>query len=380
MHQSDHLLADLFQAYYAARTNKRATVNALKFELDYESNLFELYREIKNQQYEISPSVCFIANKPIKREIFAADFRDRIVHHLIYNYISPFFERLFINDTYSCRQGRGTSYGIRRADHFIRSGSLNYHQDCYILKLDISGYFMSIDRAILYQKVQRVLYRFQKVVDFDFYLVQYLLQKVIFHDAIKNCRLKGRREDWQGLPKSKSLFYAKAQRGLPIGNLTSQLFGNVYLNDFDHFVKYRLGFKYYGRYVDDLLFVHQNKDYLKSIIPKIKEYLCWELALEIHEKKVYLQHFTKGVCFLGVIIRPYCIYIGKRTKIGLYQVLHYRRKNLSKQKFLTTINSYLGMMLHYNTFKLRRKILSQNLVGNLVDIGVSDDFSKVYAK
>ena len=154
------LLCDLFQAYYNARRNKRNTVNVLKFELDYEVKLFKLYQEIKSRTYELSRSICFIVFKPVQREIFAADFRDRIVHHLIYNYINPFFERIFINDSYSCRINKGTSYGIKRLDYFIRSCSRNYTQDCYILKLDIKGYFMSMDRSILYEKIEKTIYKF----------------------------------------------------------------------------------------------------------------------------------------------------------------------------------------------------------------------------
>ena len=238
---SKKLLYDLFQAYYDARKNKRRTINALAFEIDYETKLSELYEEIKNGKYEINPSICFISFKPVQREIFAADFRDRIIHHLIYNYISPFFERLFINDSYSCRIGKGTSCGIKRLDHFIRSCSDNYKRDCYVLKLDIKGYFMVIDHSLLYQKVEKTLNRFQEEASFDIDLISRLTRQVIFHNHIKDCRLKGTKKDWQGLPKTKSLFWAGENKGLPIGNLTSQLFGNVYLNDFDHFVEHKLG-------------------------------------------------------------------------------------------------------------------------------------------
>ncbi|MBI4649217.1 MAG: hypothetical protein HY738_22135 [Bacteroidia bacterium] len=112
--------------------------------MNYESNLFHLCEEITNRNYAIKPSICFINFSPVQREIFAADFRDRIVHHLIYNYISPYFERTFINDSYSCRIGKGTHYGIKRIDWFVRSCSLNYKQDCYILKLDIKQGFSRI--------------------------------------------------------------------------------------------------------------------------------------------------------------------------------------------------------------------------------------------
>ncbi len=148
------LTEDLFQAYYNARINKRNKKDVIEFEMNYEQNLFTLVDDIWSGRYQPSPSVCFIVDKPVKREIFAASFRDRIVHHLIYNYINPIFECRFINDSYSCRIGKGTSYGIKRLDHFIRSCSENYQKDCYILKLDLRGYFMSINKKILHDKIQ----------------------------------------------------------------------------------------------------------------------------------------------------------------------------------------------------------------------------------
>lgn len=387
---SKKLLYDLFQAYYDARKNKRRTINALAFEIDFERKLFELYKEIKNRKYKIRPSICFISFKPVQREIFAADFRDRIIHHLIYNYISPFFERLFISDSYSCRVSRGTSCGIKRVDHFIRSCSDNYKQDCYILKLDIKGYFMAMDRLILYQKVEKTLSRFQKEADFNLDLVLRLIRQVIFHDPTKNCRFKGAKKDWQGLPKSKSLFWAGENKGLPIGNLTSQLFGNVYLNDFDHFVKHKLDCKYYGRYVDDFVIVHQDKEYLKSIIPVLKKYLQDELSLELHSRKVYLQHFSKGVPFLGTIIKPYRIYIRNQTKGNFYKKILYWNNFLKKEgkltkealgQFLASVNSYLGIMKHYNTWKLRRKMLTDNLSPRFGEYTcISSDYAKLVAK
>ena len=362
------LLYNLFQAYYDARKNKRNRKDALAFEINYETKLFKLYEDIKNKEYKISPSICFVSFKPVQREIFAADFRDRIVHHLIYNYISPFFERLFINDTYSCRIGKGTSYGIKRLNHFIRSCSDNYNRDCYILKLDIEGYFMSMDHIILYQKIEKTLNRFKKEVDFDFDLIMSLIHKIIFHNPVRGCFIKGKKEDWKGLPKSKSLFWAKKNKGLPIGNLTSQLFGNIYLSDFDHFIIHKLNCRYYCRYVDDLVIVSNNKIYLKSIILVVKKYLKNELSLKLHPKKIYFQHFKKGVSFLGVIIKPYRIYIKNQIKGSFYNKIQYynkifiERKYESQKKkdieqFLATVNSYLGMMKHYNTYNLRRKML-----------------------
>ncbi|MDR3169618.1 MAG: RNA-directed DNA polymerase, partial [Candidatus Peribacteria bacterium] len=128
-----------------ARTHKRNTHNQLVFEYGLETYLIELYQELLSGSYEIGKSIYFIQKHPIKREIFAGSFRDRIVHHLIYNYIAPIFEKTFIYDSYSCRVGKGTSMGIKRVAKFIRSCSENYTKDCYILKLDIQGYFMAID-------------------------------------------------------------------------------------------------------------------------------------------------------------------------------------------------------------------------------------------
>jgi len=364
-------VSDLFQAYYDARRHKRRSTGALLFEMNYESELFKLYDELKSGRYRIGPSACFISFKPVKREIFAAGFRDRIVHHVIYNFISPTFERLFISDSYSCRVGKGTSYGIRRVDHFIRSCSENYSRDCYVLQLDIKGYFMSMDRSLLFDKVEKVVRRYRERVDIDVDFLLPLIRQVIFHDSTKNCRMRGKREDWAGLPKSKSLFFAGTDKGLPIGNLTSQLFGNVYLNDFDHFIKCTLGCRYYGRYVDDMVIVHRDKEFLKTIIPVIRTYLRDELALDLHPKKLYLQHVNKGVPFLGTVIKPYRIYIGNRTKGNFFRsikrwnaLLENSSGEPSKndmKRFLSSVNSYLGFLKNYRTYTLRRKILTECL-------------------
>ena len=357
------LLLDLFRAYFDARRNKRSTASALAFEAGYEGKLFNLYEEIINREYQIGRSICFIVNKPVKREIFAADFRDRVVHHLIFNYINPIFEKHFIKDSYSCRIGKGTAMGIRRADHFIRSGSENYQKDCWILKLDIKGYFMAMDRNILYQKIEQRL-KAAKNAEFDVDLALYLIREIVFHAPTKNFHIKGKREDWIGLPKSKSLFFAKNGKGFPIGNLTSQLFGNIYLDELDHLVREKFGMKHYGRYVDDMILVHSDKEFLKGAVLKIKDYLEKERGLKLHPRKTYLQHFKKGVCFLGTFVKPHRIYIGTPTKKNFYamagewNLIARKNQGISDEeakKFISGVNSYLGLMKHYNTFKLRGK-------------------------
>lgn len=383
--ENQQLLLDLFRAYYDARKNKRKTANALAFEVNYEEKLFKLYEEIISRNYKIGRSICFIVDKPIKREILAADFRDRIVHHLIFNYINPIFEKHFIKDSCSCRVGKGTSYGIKRVNHFIRSSSENYEKDCWILKLDIRGYFMAIDRNILYKKIESKL-KIIKNADFDVDLILYLIRAVVFNDPTKNCHIKGKRADWDGLPKSKSLFFAKKDAGFPIGNLTSQLFGNIYLDEFDHFIGEKLGIKHYGRYVDDMVFVSSDKKYLAAAISKIGNYLQKELDLALHPKKIYLQHYSKGVSFLGTFIKSRKIYIGKRTKGNFYakiaiwnDIFEKNRQGLNEEdtkKFVACANSYLGIMKHYNTRRLRKKIinnLGERIFKNVI---FSENFEK----
>jgi RNA-directed DNA polymerase len=280
-------LHELFEAYFACRKNKRNTANAIAFEVDYESNLVQLCKELNEGTYQISRSIAFMIQDPVHREIFAADFRDRIVHHLIIGKLNPLFEKQFIYDSYACREGKGTHFGIQRVAKFIRRNSQNYTKDCYILKLDIQGFFMHIDKSILFGKLEKFIK--EKYQQSDKALILKLSQQVIFNDCKTNCIIKGKLSNWEHLPKTKSLFHSQQGCGLPIGNLTSQIFANFYMDNFDHFIKHELGIKYYGRYVDDFIIVHQDKAYLKTILYRITDYLKMELNLTIHPKKIYLQ-------------------------------------------------------------------------------------------
>lgn len=364
----DHkILSNLFKSYDNAKENKTKKPDVVKFELHRETNIFCLYREIMSGNYQCRPSDCFISFKPVKREIFAADFRDRIVHHFIYSYLSPLFESRFINDAYSCRVGKGVLYGINRLDHFIRSCSQNYSKDCYILKLDIKGYFMSIDRNILYNKIKYIVDR-HYCGDLPIDILYNLINKIVYGNPIRNCIIKGKREDWRGLPRSKSLFYAKLNCGLPIGNLTSQLFGNVYLSDFDHYVKGVLGCHYYGRYVDDMVFVHRDKDFLKSLFVPINKYLNEKVGVKIHPKKIYLQHYSKGVLFLGSVLKPHRSYVANKVKGNFYSKIRQWNDLIKEDPSVLTdkriehiisgMNSYLGLFKHHKTFKIRCKMIT----------------------
>lgn len=362
-------LAELFEAYFDCRSNKRNTLNALAFEVDYESRLLKLCAEINNGGYHPGKSIAFIINKPVKREIFAADFRDRVVHHLVINKLNPLFEKTFIYDSYASRAGKGVHFGIKRVDRFIRRCSQNYTKNCYVLKLDIKGFFMHINKTILFAELQRFIE--QKYLQNDNALLLELCRKIIYNDPVNNCIVKSKRGQWRGLPADKSLFHSAMDCGLPIGNLSSQVFANFYLNGFDHFIKHDLGIRYYGRYVDDFVLVHQDKEYLKSLIPIIKTTLRDALQLTLHPKKIYLQHYSKGVQFLGVIIKPNRIYIARRTQGNFYSAIQKQNALVKVQKpdkeqqaaFLSSMNSYLGILKHYKTYKLRKRMLFKNLSG-----------------
>lgn len=363
-------LEEMFQAYYECRKNKRNTANAIAFEINYESNLIKLWEEVNNGTYTPGRSIAFVVTKPVKREIFAADFRDRIIHHLIINKLNPLFEKQFIYDSYSCRVNKGTHFGISRVMRFIRRCSQNYQYPCYILKLDIEGFFMHINKSILFDRLQSFINA--KYTQPDKSLLIELCKKIIDNDPTKNCIIKGKKTDWNDLPPSKTLFHSPENCGLPIGNLTSQVFANFYLDSFDHYIKHQLKMKYYGRYVDDFVMVHHDKEYLKSLIPQMNNFLSSELKLTLHPKKFYLQPYQNGVRFLGTIIKPKRIYIGNRTKGNFHKTIEtwnktIHEKKLNTEEFISSINSYLGMMKHYNTYKLRKNMLLKNLSASFWD-------------
>jgi hypothetical protein len=235
--------------------------------------------------------------------------------------------------------------------------------------MDIQGYFMSIDRSLLYEMVNRVIVKNSGKITGDIETILYTIRKTIFNDPVKGCIIKSKMSEWKGLPPSKSLFYAGKNQGLPIGNLTSQLFANIYLDEFDHFMKQQMNLKYYGRYVDDIVVVHPDQYYLNTVIPAAREYLKTKLMLQLHPRKIYLQHYSKGVVFLGSVIKPYRIYIANRTKTNFFTAIQ-QQNNIAKShkptkeekvKFLISMNSYLGIMKHCRTYRLRKGMIFKHL-------------------
>ena len=369
METFEHLLYQLHLSYLQARKNKRNTYNQLRFEMYQEDGLMQLAEAIYERRYIPKPCIAFIINKPVMREIFAADFTDRIVHHLLYRCLYPIIDRKLINDTYSCRVGKGTLYGINRVSKFIRSCSNNYSKETWVLKLDIQAYFMNMQHQIIYDKVLNMLpVKKQNYLGISEKTILYLLEQTIFNPIKENCCIKGNHNDWNGLPPSKSLFHYPNNMGLPIGNLTSQIFGNIYMNDFDHYVKKDLGIKYYGRYVDDMVFVHNDKKHLQSLIPKLSDFLLSTLHLTIHPNKIVLVNANEGIQFLGQIIKPYRNYVSNRTKNNFYQAIQQINKimkvvpEFSWQQLCdirTVLNSYLGILQHANTFNLRKAMMGK---------------------
>lgn len=357
------MIYELFEAYFACRKNKRNTINALRFETDFETELFKLRDEIEAGTYQPKRCIAFIVNKPVKREIFAADFRDRVVHHYVIGKVNALFEALFIPNSFACRKNKGTLYGIQKTAAAIRSLSNNYSEDLYVMKLDIAGFFMNINREILFEKLASFLHAHYYFND-RLQLIE-LFRKIIFQNPAASCIIKGHTFDWDGLPKNKSLFYSPSDCGLPIGNLTSQVLANFYLHDLDQFIVSLLPDGFYGRYVDDFVMLHKNKQRLIVVKTQIKKYVDEQLQLKIHPNKVYLQHYSKGLPYLGTIIKPGRIYCSRRTKGNFFKVV---RQYLAPGKcatlhdtecFVASVNSYLGHLIHFNTHRLRMNMLNK---------------------
>jgi RNA-directed DNA polymerase len=355
MKYNQDILFRLFQAYFNARKNKRSKHSQLAFEWQLEQFIFELYDELVSKKYQPGNSICFIVEEPVKREVFAADFRDRIVHHFIYNILSPLAEKIFLYDVYSCRKEKGTLFGVKRAYGHLQSVTSNFKEKAYVLKLDISGYFMNINKQLLFQKAQKLIDNNEINLPIQSNLLKYLVNQNIFHNPTVNCRFKSSKKLWRGLPKNKSLFTTQPNCGLPIGNLTSQLYGNLYLSDFDHYVKKELKIKHYGRYVDDFYLMHQDKSVLTRAKDQIIERLKQVEKLEVHPNKIYLQKSDNGFSFLGIYILPHRRYVGRRIKKGLYDSLSGildAKDAVSKSKEMQRHVSYRGFLKHHNCKKL----------------------------
>lgn len=378
----DELYYLLTYSYLDARKFERNKETQLRFEVQQEKNIEQLAVELYNRTYRPQPPICFLIKYPTYREVFAPLFRDRVVSHLLFNLISPIFEKTFIYDSYSCREGKGTDFGVHRMEKFLRSCSDNYKQldKTYSLYIDISGYFMSIHRPTLRNIILNTLEKYRikerspgespwgESIDYD--LCKFLIDCLLLRDPKKGCLVIDKdSSDWDKLPKNKSLFYAPPETGLPIGDITSQLFSNIYLNKLDHFIKRELGCTYYGRYVDDARILSRDYDMLVKIIPKINLFLREELKLSLHPKKTVIHKCSYGLEFLGKVIRPYRCYVKTKVLRSFTKVVYdlVRSKRISETD-LSRLNSYLGCFRSTKEYNNIQKIISKSGLGEKVRI------------
>lgn len=379
------LILDLHAAFQLAKRHKGTKPYVQHFERKLTHNIEKLADDLLIRTYLPEPSTVFIVERPKKREVFAAQFRDRVVHHLYFNYVHELFERTFIADSYSCIEGRGTHHGIERLKLHMRQESHNWQRECYVMRMDKRGYFMNIDRHILLDIVLRTLdkmsghrmarghkLRWCDWIDIDF--VKWLSREIIMLDPKKNCRMVGTVDDWNDLDHSKSLFYTIDGCGLPIGNLTSQLLSNVYLNEFDQYCKRILKCKHYGRYVDDSYIVSSDKQWLLSLVPYIRKFLREQLHLELHMGKLHITKARHGAEFLGGYVKPYNTYISneslRRMKASIDAM------NMSNpEKTWASVCSFLGVLSHYDSFNIRAQLF---LNSELLKLGTFDRRVKQY--
>ncbi len=354
--------ANLHRHYLGCRKGKRNTYNALRFEARQELNLLELSEALQNRSYRPSSSVCFVTQRPKMREIFAADFKDRIVHHVLVDELERYWEPVFIHDSYACRRGKGIHHAVARLQQFIRQGSGNGQQRLWYLQLDIKNYFMSIDKAVLFSLLKAHI---------DSVEVLWLTQLLVFHDCTQDYTYKGRPGLLQQLPPHKSLLQAGTAKGLPIGNLNSQFFANVYLNALDQFVKHTLKCRYYLRYCDDFVLLSQDPQQLSVWREQLGQFLAERLQLELNNKREKLRPVSDGIDFLGYIVRRDYTLVRKRVVNNLRAKLRGFEAQLVRQRrsyrvyrydvevveaLAACLASYLGHLSHADSFSLRQRI------------------------
>jgi retron-type reverse transcriptase len=329
-YHADFSFEDLVLAYFDCRCTKRNSRSALAFEQHLEGNLRDLHDELKAGTYRPAPSVCFVITRPKPREVWAADFRDRIVHHLLYNRIAPRFERAFIADSCACIQGRGTLYAARRLESKIRSATENWARPAFYLKCDIANFFVAIDKRILRELLARKIHE-------PWWLA--LTELILFHDPRTDVLLHSHASRLALIPPHKSLFNQPEHLGLPIGNLSSQFFANVYMNELDQFVKHRLQARHYIRYVDDFVLLHESAQWLNAVRVEIEAFLPERLRLQLNPAKTVIQPIARGVDFVGQVVKPWRRITRRRT----FNDALARTAAAMDEDLFETGNSYFGL-------------------------------------
>lgn len=317
----DNLLASWQEFLCGKRKRKDVAV----FSLSLMDNLLALYDELVNKTYQHGGYIAFKINDPKPRDIHKASVKDRLLHHAIYRILYPYFDRKFVFDSYSCRIGKGTHRAMKRFLDFGRIVSKNNTRTAWVLKCDVRKFFANIDHAILKEILAR------DISDQD---ALWLLGQTI--DSFNSGR---------------------ESAGLPLGNLTSQLLVNIYMNPFDYFVKRELKAKYYIRYADDFVILSENKEILENLLLKIGKFLHEKLKLQLHPDKVYIKTLSSGVDFLGWVHFPDHRVLRNATKWRMYRKLFDNPKN-------EVFQSYLGLLQHGNSQKIRKLLYELHDYGN----------------
>jgi len=352
---------EIYEAYLNCRKRKRNTINALHYEANLIVNLCNLETSLNLGTYKPKRSVCFLTTSPKLREVFAADFSDRVVHHIVVSILEQIWEPCFIHDSYSNRKNRGIHAAKNRAEHFMRGSR-------YYLQLDVKSFFYSINKEILWQKLKsKIVKEYHKVKDTDVQMHEMLtvLHAIVWQDVTQNVVIKGERKSFEQIPSHKTLFKLPKYKGLPIGNLTSQFFANVYMDDFDNFVKRKLKVKRYLRYVDDFVLFSDSKEELMEHYIQMVKYLENELELTLRDKYI-LKGNKEGLDFLGYVIRPHYTLVRRRVVhnykykkaqyLDRYEALEGTMKLAEIKQFLSVQASFAGHTKHANSYNLNQKI------------------------
>lgn len=353
----------IYKAYLDCKNKKANTVTHCQFFINYEKHLLKLLKELKEREYQVGRFRCFVLTEPVVREVFAGSFRDRIVHHFLLNEIEAYADKYFIYDSMACRKNKGNIFGAKRLQSGIQSSrDLFPEKEVFYLQMDISSFFMSINHQKLYNFIESLI---QKIQNRQFKTalwkeeVLYLCRVIIFNDPTVNYVRKGNLDLIQKIRPGKSLFHVKKGYGLPIGNLTSQFFANVYMNEFDQFIKRKLKRKYYYRYVDDFV-VLGSRESLGHIELIVRRFLEKRLLLKINNKKTKMARASSGIDFVGYLVRDKYMLPRKRN-ISKIKYKISKLKIKSKEEivaFNRSYNSFKGYICHAKNYKSLHSINS----------------------
>lgn len=336
-------ISEFFQAYYDCRLTKRNSDSALLFEEKLERNLMDLYYEVISGEYEPGPCTVFVVEHPKVREVWASDFRDRIVHHLLYNRCSDRFHRRFIHDSYACIPGKGTHKAVARMEHFSRSVTRNFSVPGYVLKMDVANFFVSINRIVLDSLMS------QHITE-DWWLA--LARKILHRDPTYDARVASTADKMRKVPKHKSLFFAPADTGLAIGSLNSQFMANIVMNVVDQHAKRSLKLKHYARYVDDMTVFSTQPSELSQIPWQVDSLMRTKLGLKLHPNKTSINRIEHGFDALGYVIKPHSRYLRRSTiRNGYKKIFGLCRAKASLESVRQVAHSYFGILSHASAWK-----------------------------